>query len=84
MREAGDNPRPQADGAAGPRPHVGRQGSTAPQGSGRAPQPPSWRALITGLVALTHVRPLWWRGARKRRALISPEEEGGIAAVPPA
>ena len=37
-------------------------------------------ALVT---ISTYGRPLWWRGA-KRRPPISPEEEGGIAAIPPA
>ncbi|MCX4853605.1 hypothetical protein [Streptomyces canus] len=37
-------------------------------------------ALVT---LSTYGRPLWWRST-KRRPLISPEEEGGIAAVPPA
>lgn len=36
------------------------------------------------VIILTYGRLLWWRGAKGRRSPISPEEEGGIAAVPPA
>ncbi|MER6443971.1 hypothetical protein [Streptomyces venezuelae] len=38
-------------------------------------------ALVT---VLTYGRLLWWRGAKPRRSPISPEEEGGIATIPPA
>ncbi|MER7585009.1 hypothetical protein [Kitasatospora sp. NPDC097691] len=38
-------------------------------------------ALVT---VSTYGRLLWWRGTGKRRPPISPEEEGGIATIPPA
>ncbi|MFD8792822.1 hypothetical protein [Streptomyces vinaceus] len=38
-------------------------------------------ALVT---ILTSGRLLWWRGTGTRRFPISPEEEGGIATIPPA
>ncbi|MET7298126.1 hypothetical protein [Embleya sp. NPDC005575] len=93
MSEAGDGPRPNADGTAEPHTPAGPGGPTATQGTDQGLKPPSWRALITGLlIALvmatimvtTNGRLLWWRGAKRRRSLISPEEEGGIAALPPA
>ncbi|MEW2120258.1 hypothetical protein AB0945_34785 [Streptomyces sp. NPDC005474] len=49
MSEAGDGSRPNADGPA-PRASADPGGSTAPQGAGQGPRPPSWRALITGLM----------------------------------
>lgn len=36
------------------------------------------------VVVLTYGRPPWWRGAKWRRSPISPQEQGGIAAIPPA
>ncbi|WP_460067553.1 hypothetical protein [Streptomyces sp. YKOK-I1] len=36
------------------------------------------------VVFFTYGRLLWWRGGTKRRPPLTPEEEGGIATIPPA
>ncbi|MEU1184325.1 hypothetical protein ABZ464_43280 [Streptomyces sp. NPDC005820] len=36
------------------------------------------------VIIATYGRLLWWRGGRKRRPPLTPEEESGIAAIPPA
>ncbi|MGW5134150.1 hypothetical protein [Streptomyces sp. NPDC004135] len=35
------------------------------------------------VIIATYGRLMWWRGSKRRRPPISPEEEGGIASIPP-
>ncbi|MET9911758.1 hypothetical protein ABZZ74_33985 [Streptomyces sp. NPDC006476] len=39
--------------------------------------------IVASVLIAAYGRLMWWRGGKRRRP-ISPEEEGGIAAIPPA